>query len=80
MLAIFTVLTAGEEMPDRERLHTATGWIEAAQRAVAIAASALMSRAAAPISWAAALPARARWAWRAAHPKSPVPPVAFPQR
>ena len=80
MIAIFTVLTAGEEMPDREQLHTPTGSIEAAQRAVAIAASVLMSWAAALISLAAALPARARWAWRAAHPKSPVPPAAFPHR
>jgi hypothetical protein len=78
MLAIFSLLTAGEEMPDREQMHTPAGWIEAAQRAAAIAASVLISWAAALISWAAALRARARWAWRTAHPKSPVPPVTFP--
>ena len=80
MLAIFSLLTAREEMPDREQLHTPAGRIEAAQRAAAIAASMLMSWTAALTSWAAALRARARWAWRAAHPKSPVPPAAFPQR
>jgi hypothetical protein len=35
----------GKAVGRSDPLHTATGWIEAAQRAVAIAASALMSRA-----------------------------------
>jgi hypothetical protein len=78
MLAIFSILTAGEVMPDREQLHTPAGRIEAAQRAAAIAASMLMSWTAALTSWAAAL--RARCAWPTAHPKSPVPPVTFPHR
>ena len=78
MLAIFSLLTAGEVMPDRDQLHTSAGRIGAAQRAAAIAASMLMSWAAALISWAAALRARARCAWPTAHPKSPVPPVTFP--
>ena len=43
MLAIFSLLTAAEEMPDREQLHAPAGWIEAAKRAAAIAVSKLMS-------------------------------------
>jgi xanthine/CO dehydrogenase XdhC/CoxF family maturation factor len=73
MLAIFSLLTAAEEMPDREQLHAPAGWTEAAKRAAAIAVSMLMS-------WAAALRARVRRAWRAAHPKSPVSPVTFPHQ
>ena len=80
MLAIFSLLTAAEAMPDREQLHAPASWIEAAKRAAAIAVSMLMSWAAALISWAAALRARVRCAWRAAHAKSPVPPVTFPQQ
>jgi hypothetical protein len=67
MLAMFSLLTVAKEMPDLEQLHAPGDWIEAAQRAAAIAASMLIGWAAALTSWAAALRARVRWARRAAH-------------